>query len=102
MRRSINLHSVEHIPQRTCLACRKVRAKEELIRLVRGSDRGVEVDLSGKKAGRGAYLCATQECWKIGLRGGQLEHSLKVTLTRDNRERLVSLGQDLFKEGVSG
>ncbi len=99
--KSISPHSVKHIPQRTCLACRKVRAKEELIRLVCGSDKGVEVDLSGKKAGRGAYLCPTQECWAIGLRGGQLEHSLKVTFTRDNRERLVSFGQDLFKEGVS-
>ena len=71
--------------------------KQELIRLVRISDESVEVDISGKKAGRGAYLCPSQECWKFGLKGSQLEHSLKTTLTQDNREQLIRFGKDLFK-----
>jgi len=87
---------VRHVPQRTCLACRKVRAKRELIRLVRVSDGSVEADTSGRKAGRGAYLCREWGCWETGLKGGRLEHALRTTLTQDNREQLITYGKDLF------
>ncbi len=90
MRTSISTNHVKHIPQRTCLACRQVKAKRELIRLVRTADGTVEVDTDGKKAGRGAYLCRSRDCWETGLRGGRLEHSLKTILKQDNREQLVS------------
>ena len=89
---------IKRIPQRTCIACRKVKAKRELVRLVRTSDESVEIDIDGKKAGRGAYLCPAQDCWELGLKGGRLEHSLKTTLTQDNREQLIRLGKDLPKE----
>ncbi len=100
-RRRISPHPAKHIPQRTCLACRKVKAKQELIRLVHISDRGVEVDTSGKKAGRGAYLCRAQECWESGSMGRRLEHTLRTTLTPDNREQLIKFSKDFFKEHVS-
>ena len=83
----------KHIPQRTCVACRKIKPKRELIRLVRISDGSVEVDTSGKKAGRGAYLCP--ECWEIGLKGSQLKHALRTTLTQDNREQLIRAAEKL-------
>ncbi len=85
----------KHIPQRTCVGCRKVSAKRELIRLVRITDGSIEVDTSGKKAGRGAYLCQSRGCWQIGLRGGRLEHFLQTTITQDNRERLIKHGEAL-------
>ena len=78
------------------MACRKVNAKQELIRLVRISDGSVELDTSGKKAGRGAYLCRAQDCWEIGLKGGRLEYTLRTTLTQDNREQLVKQGEILL------
>jgi predicted RNA-binding protein YlxR (DUF448 family) len=89
----------KHIPQRTCVACRKVSPKRELIRLVRISDGSVEVDTSGKKAGRGAYLCRAQECWELGLKGGRLEYTLRTTLTQDNREQLIKHGEALLGQG---
>ena len=95
--RNISSRSVKHIPQRTCLACREIRAKQELIRLVRISGESVEVDINGKKTGRGAYLCPAPECWEIGLKGGRLEHALRTTLTQDNREQLIKNGKGLFK-----
>ncbi len=64
--------------------------------MVRTSDRSVEVDTGGKKAGRGAYLCQTQECWEIGFKGSRLEHTLRTTLTQDNREQLIRFGKDFF------
>ncbi len=88
-----------HVPQRSCVACHKVKDKRELIRLVRVSDGSVEVDTSGKKAGRGAYLCRVEECWQTGLKGGRLEHVLRTSITEDNREQLNAYGRGLF-EGV--
>ena len=84
------------------MACRQVRPKRDLIRLVRVPDGSVEVDTSGKKAGRGAYLCQTPECWEIGLKGGRLEYTLRTTLTPDNREQLIRYGKDFLKELISG
>ncbi len=83
------------------MACRKVKMKRELVRVVRISDGSVEVDADGKKSGRGAYLCQTQECWEIGLKGSRLEHSLRTTLTPGNREQLIRFGKDSSEEQVS-
>ena len=91
----------KHIPQRTCLACRQVKPKRELIRLVRISDGSVEVDTNDKKTGRGAYLCQARGCWEIGLKGGRLEYALRTVLTRDNRDQLIRYGKDLT-ELISG
>ena len=82
----------KHIPQRTCVACRQIKAKRELIRLVRVANDSIEVDTSGKKAGRGAYLCQTPECWELGLKSGRLEYALQIKLTQENREQLIGYG----------
>jgi predicted RNA-binding protein YlxR (DUF448 family) len=62
----------------------------------------VEIDTTGKKTGRGAYLCPALDCWETGLKSGRLEYALRTSLTRENREQLVRLGQELLKERVSG
>ena len=93
-KKSINTTLVKRVPQRTCVACGEVRPKRELVRLVRVSG-GVEVDPSGKKAGRGAYLCPMPACWQAGLRKGRLEYVLRTTLTEDNRQQLMKYGQEL-------
>ena len=87
-------------PQRTCLACRKVKEKRELIRLVRVSDGTVEIDAGEGKSGRGAYLCRSQECWEAGLVSSNIGHVLRTTLTRDNLEKLNRYKTEIF-QGVS-
>jgi uncharacterized protein len=57
----------KHIPQRTCISCRTVRGKREFVRIVRITDAHVEADSTGKKSGRGAYLCRQRECWDEAL-----------------------------------
>jgi predicted RNA-binding protein YlxR (DUF448 family) len=94
-KRSINPTSGRHIPQRTCVACGEVKPKRELVRLVRIAGGSVEVDPGGKKAGRGAYLCSSLDCWLSGLKKGRLEHALRTTLTGDNREQLIRYGKEL-------
>ncbi len=85
------------------MACRRVRPKRELIRLVCISGGKVEVDTSGKKAGRGAYLCPVEECWEIGLKGGRLEHALRTSLTLDNQEQLIKTAKNyVFQPGLRG
>jgi len=86
----------KHTPQRTCIACRKVKDKQELVRLVCISDGSIEINTDGKKVGRGAYLCRAQECWEVGLKGTRLEHALRTTLTQDNREKLTRYGKELL------
>jgi predicted RNA-binding protein YlxR (DUF448 family) len=61
--------------------------KRQLVRLVRRAGGGVEVDLTGKAAGRGAYLHDRRRCWQAAL-GGALERALKVELTEADRARL--------------
>ncbi|MFC2014687.1 RNase P modulator RnpM [Chloroflexota bacterium] len=97
MRKSFNSCSTKHIPKRTCVACREVKAKQNLVRLVRISDSSVEVDTGGKKAGRGAYLCRTQECWENGLNNNRLEHTLRTAITRENREQLIKFAKDFVE-----
>ncbi len=93
---------VRHVPQRTCLACRQVKEKRALVRLVRTAGGNIETDASGKKDGRGAYLCLAKECWEAGLKGGRLEHALHITLTENNRQELARCGEELLKEQPSG
>ena len=95
----MNSPPLKHIPQRTCVACRKVKDKKELIRLVRVAGMGVEVDTGGKKAGRGAYLCRAPECWELGCKGGRLEHTLRTNLTQENREQLIRFGTEFLAGG---
>lgn len=73
----------KHIPLRTCIACRQERSKRELVRVVRTPTAGVQVDLTGKLAGRGAYLCRSRACWEQALQGQRLAGALKTTLSVD-------------------
>ena len=77
---------VKHVPQRTCVGCREVLPKRQMVRVVRTAD-GVQVDPTGKVAGRGAYLHDQRECWEQGMKGA-LAHALKAELTAEDRARL--------------
>ena len=78
----------KHIPQRTCIACRTVRPKRELVRVVRTPEGGVMVDETGKRSGRGAYLCPRRGCWETALAKRQLERVLKIALTSESEDHL--------------
>ena len=76
------------IPQRTCIACRQVRDKKDLVRLVSTEDGIAEIDVLGKKPGRGAYLCPRKACWELALRKNRLDYALRTRLRDDNRQAL--------------
>jgi len=85
-------------PQRTCIVCRQVRGKKALIRLVRTENGDAEIDVFGKKPGRGAYLCSNKVCWELALKKNRLEYALRTKLSEDNRQTLVEYSHNLLEE----
>lgn len=90
---------VKHIPQRTCIICGETNAKRTLTRLVRTAEDGVQVDSTGKRAGRGAYLCSNIECWQKALRTEALAKALRSEITAVDRERLAAHTPSLEQAG---
>jgi predicted RNA-binding protein YlxR (DUF448 family) len=79
----------KHIPQRTCIACRQVAGKRAFVRVVR-TEQGVEIDPTGKKAGRGAYLHPNQPCWQAVLAGNRLGQALRTTVSKEDKAKLLA------------
>ncbi len=57
------------IPQRLCIGCQTARPKKEMVRIVRSPEGEFAVDFTGKKPGRGAYLCHRAECFEAAVKG---------------------------------
>jgi len=76
------------VSTRTCVACRCSDEKRGFVRVVRTPDGHVVVDPTGKANGRGAYLCASPECFQIARQRRRLDSALRVTLQDDDYDRL--------------
>lgn len=68
------------IPQRMCVGCQEMKNKKELLRVVRTPDGDVIIDSTGKKPGRGAYLCASEQCFLKAYKEKRLERALKQVI----------------------
>ena len=78
------------IPMRMCVGCREMKEKRDLIRVVRSPEGEVSLDPTGKKNGRGAYLCKDTECMRKALKQRQLERQLEVTLSQEVMDGLTA------------
>src|SRR5438477_11818864 len=85
---SIQVIRSKHIPLRTCVSCRETKSKRELLRVVRTPDGHVLVDATGKKSGRGAYLCARLSCWESAIKKKRFEQEFEVTISDEDRAGL--------------
>ena len=85
------------IPERRCVACRQTKPKRELVRLVRTSDGTVAVDPTGKRSGRGVYICSDPVCWSGALKGTRLEGALRAPIPAESRQELAA-----FAAGLKG
>jgi uncharacterized protein len=83
------------VPQRTCIGCRSVQGKRELVRVVRTPEGETVVDPTGRRNGRGAYVHKSRECWDLALKRGALERALKVAIGPDVRRTLAEYGHEL-------
>ncbi|MFO7265430.1 MAG: YlxR family protein [Limnochordales bacterium] len=79
------------VPMRTCVGCRTVRPKRELVRIVRTPAGEVVVDPTGKLAGRGAYVCPDRRCLELAWQGKRLERALQHAIPADVHQRLADL-----------
>ncbi len=75
-------------PQRSCVGCRQVRPKRELVRLVRTPQGSVCLDLTGKLPGRGTYLCRSEQCAERAIKQKKLGRALGVAVSADVLEEI--------------
>lgn len=87
------------IPMRMCVGCREMKEKRELIRIVRTPDGETVLDSTGKRSGRGAYVCRQVECLRRAIRQKQLERQLEITLTPEITEALLAETERLIADG---
>ena len=72
--------SVKKIPMRQCTGCREMKNKRDMIRVIRSSDGAISIDATGRKNGRGAYICRNMECFRQAVKNRGLERSLKTEM----------------------
>ena len=80
--------AIRKIPQRKCVGCGTSKDKKELIRVVKNAEGEISVDLTGKKNGRGAYICPKLECLQKAQKSKALERSLEAEVPQQVYERL--------------
>lgn len=76
------------IPMRKCVGCGEMKPKKEMIRVLRTAEEEFVLDATGKKNGRGAYMCCSKECFDRAVKSKGLERSFKQSIPEDVYERL--------------
>ena len=71
------------IPMRMCLGCGEMKPKRELIRVVKSREGDISLDLTGKKSGRGAYICKSVECFEKARKARKFERSFSCMISED-------------------
>lgn len=85
-------------PMRQCVGCNEMKNKKEMMRVLRTADGSIELDTTGKKNGRGAYLCMTKECLMKARKNKGLERSFKMKIPDELYENM----EREFEESVHG
>ncbi len=87
----------KHVPQRTCVVCREKTDKRQLTRIVNNQEEGIVIDPTGKKTGRGAYVCHKATCWEKIAKGQILDQALKVPVSAETKAALLAQYQVKIK-----
>ncbi len=80
---------MKKVPQRQCVGCREMKPKQELIRVVRGPDGAISLDPTGKKPGRGAYVCREGDCLRRAQKSRALERAFSQQIPPEVYEELI-------------
>lgn len=80
---------MKKVPQRQCVGCREMKPKQELIRVVRGPDGAISLDPTGKKPGRGAYVCREGDCLRRAQKSRALERAFSQQIPPEIYEELI-------------
>ena len=87
--------SVKKIPLRQCIGCGEMKSKKEMIRVLRTAEGEILIDATGRKNGRGAYLCPSCECLKKAVKSKGLDRSFKMAVHREVYEALEKEMEEL-------
>ena len=87
----------KHIPVRTCAGCGVKSGNRDLIRIVFMPENGVVVDSTGRKPGRGTYLCPRLSCWETGVRKGRIAHTLGHTVSSSENAALLAYAYEHYE-----
>lgn len=80
--------NIKKVPLRKCIGCNEMKSKKEMIRVIRTPEDQVVLDATGRKNGRGAYLCFSKECLMKAMKSKGLERSLKMPIPQEVYESL--------------
>ena len=80
--------TVKKVPLRKCIGCGEMKSKKEMMRVLKTTEDDIVLDTTGKKNGRGAYLCFSKECLKNAMKSKGLERSLKMPIPQNVYESL--------------
>ncbi|MBQ7667874.1 MAG: YlxR family protein [Clostridia bacterium] len=79
---------MKKIPQRTCIGCKEVKPKKELIRIVKSADNDISIDVTGKKNGRGAYICKDIKCLDMAIKNKRLSREFEMAIPNEIYDKL--------------
>jgi uncharacterized protein len=82
------LSITKKIPMRKCVGCQQMKNKKELLRVLKTSENEFQLDATGRKNGRGAYLCFSKECLQKAIQSKGLERSFKQSIPKEVYEKL--------------
>ncbi len=81
---------IKKIPMRMCIGCGEVKPKKELIRIVKSKEGEISLDLTGKKSGRGAYICGDIKCLQKARKSRKLERSFSCRISDEIYDAMES------------
>lgn len=79
---------MKKIPLRQCIGCGEMKSKKEMIRVLKTTEEEIVIDATGRKNGRGAYICPSMDCFKKAVKSRGLERSFKTAIPKDVYEAL--------------
>ena len=91
------MSAVKKTPMRKCIGCGEMKSKREMLRVLRTTENEIVLDATGRKNGRGAYLCRSQECFQKAEKSIGLERSLKVAIPNEVYQSLEKEIEKLAK-----
>ena len=83
---------------RQCIGCQEMKSKKEMIRVIKTAEGEILLDATGRKNGRGAYLCPSMECFKKAVKGRGLERSFKMAIPREVYETLEKEMEEIDRQ----
>ena len=89
--------SMKKVPLRQCIGCQEMKSKKEMIRVIKTAEDEIVLDATGRKNGRGAYLCPSMECFKKAVKSKGLERSFKMAIPKEVYETLEKEMEELGK-----